>query len=150
MSCRVPVMLAIRPLATQAKTERVAGQSCSAWARGLCYSEAPTDPPKNRAKFTNRWLLRRRVRQRSWPARCAFKNNQSPNSPNRSWTVGVLTCDKGCLGEARGRPRTALTNNVARPIGFTTFSKMKLLWLQCGARSTFHFAATGVLFFKML
>ena len=48
--------------------------------------------------------------------------------PRQVAAVGVLTFDKGRLGAGRGRPPSTPTQKVARTMGFTTFSKIKLPW----------------------
>ena len=51
-------------------------------------------------------------------------------------SLGRFVCILGCLSRCPsltvGRPASAFTENVSRTIGFTSFSKIKLLWLQCG------------------
>ena len=63
-------------------------------------------------------------------------------SPNRSLTVGVLA--ELSAGRRFSPARvSALTKNVAKTIGFTTFSKKVMLWLQCGGPPMHAAAATA-------
>ena len=71
-------------------------------------------------------------------------------SPNRSLTVGVLAALKKAGGRCGVPPRPALPQNVAKTIGFTTFSKIKALWPQRRDATEHRLAATATLFSKKL
>ena len=63
-------------------------------------------------------------------------------SPNSACTIGVLAALRLVEGSS-GIRASEFIQNVAQTIGFTTFAKTKLLWLENGARRNNGDSATA-------
>ena len=74
-----------------------------------------------------------------WPLRASFY------SPNSACTIGVLAALRLVEGSS-GFRASETVQNVAKTIGFTTFTKKKLLWLENGGPPITLAAATAHLF----